>query len=101
MFPTFFPAAECCMCTSKVIQFHYLYSKAFTVVAFKSQALQVSGVLMYVTYLLSLYQSVNSSVWGLCVCIYVCACVHSHVCTAGSVCENVTVCLRSINKALC
>lgn len=62
--------------------------------------MQLSGVLMYVTYLLSLYQSVDSSVWEP-LCVHVHALVHSHVCTTGSVCENVTVCLRSINQALC
>lgn len=52
---------------------------------------QVSGVLTYVAYLLSLYLSVNSSVWVLA------PCTRARV----SVCENVAVCLRSINQAFC
>lgn len=76
MFPTFHHADKYFLCMTKVVQFHYLYLKAFSVVAFKSRAMQVSGVLMCVTYLLSLYQSVNSSVWGLCACMCARALVH-------------------------
>lgn len=53
--------------------------------------MQLSGVLMYVTYLLSLYQSVNSSVWGL--CVFVCVYVHVYVllCTAMCVQQDLSV----------
>lgn len=68
----------------RVVGFHYLYWKALTVVAFRS--MQLSGVLMYVTQLLSLCQSVNSSVWGLHVCM--CAC---SFCTAMCVQQDLSV----------
>ena len=82
--PFFFPAANYCICIIRVVHFHYLYWKALTVVAFQST--QLSGVLMYVTQLLSLCQSVNSSVWGLRACV--CAC---SFCTAMCVQQDLSV----------
>ena len=84
MFPTFLPEAKYCIFIVKVVQFHYLYSQAFTVAALNSRALQLSGMLMYVAYLVSLYQSVNSSVWGL--CVFMCACSCAQPCVYNRIC---------------
>lgn len=92
------PQCECTLCQTSPRPHVHVF-KAMGVRYLSSEAAeQVSGVLMYGTYPLSLYLSVNSSVWGLALCTH--SGVHVCVC-AGSLCENVTVCLRSINQAFC